>query len=92
MNTFKTFDKNGNGTISKDELYEGYKEIYGNKMTEDELQAEVDKIMEKLDIDKSGQVDYTEWAVGTINKVDALTTEKLQKAFSLFDKVIYIHR
>jgi hypothetical protein len=34
-------------------------------------------------------VDYTEWAVGTINKVDALTTEKLQKAFSLFDKVSY---
>jgi calcium-dependent protein kinase len=54
MNTFKTFDKNGNGTISKDELYEGYKEIYGNKMTPDELQAEVDEIMEKLDIDKSG--------------------------------------
>jgi Ca2+-binding EF-hand superfamily protein len=54
--------------ISKEELYEGYKEIYGKQMTEDELLKEVDNIMEKLDIDKSGQVDYTEWAVGTINK------------------------
>jgi calcium-dependent protein kinase len=68
LNTFKAFDKNGNGTISREELYEGYKEIYGKQMTEDELVKEVDNIMEKLDIDKSGQVDYTEWAVGTINK------------------------
>ena len=68
LNTFKAFDKNGNGTISREELYEGYKEIYGNTMTPDELQKEVDDIMDRLDIDKSGQVDYTEWAVGTSNK------------------------
>jgi len=37
VNTFKAFDKNGNGTISKDELYEGYKEIYGNKLSPEEL-------------------------------------------------------
>lgn len=28
--------------------------------------------MEKLDIDKSGMIDYTEWAVGTIDKKVAL--------------------
>jgi calcium-dependent protein kinase len=73
LNTFKTFDKNGNGTISRDELLEGYKEIYGNKMTEEEIVKEVNEIMDKLDIDKSGNVDYTEWAVGTIDKKDILS-------------------
>ena len=73
LNTFKTFDKNGNGTISKEELVEGYKEIYGTKMTIEEINKEVNDIMEKLDIDKSGNVDYTEWAVGTIDKKDILS-------------------
>jgi Ca2+-binding EF-hand superfamily protein len=30
---FKLFDKNGNGSISKDELLEGYKEMYKNRLT-----------------------------------------------------------
>ena len=77
LNTFKTFDKNGNGTISKDEMIEGYKEIYGNKMSIEEITKEVNDIMEKLDIDKSGNVDYTEWAVGTIDKKDMLSFSKL---------------
>ena len=77
MNTFKTFDKNGNGTVSKEELFEGYKEIYGNKMSMEEINKEVNEIMEKLDIDKSGNVDYTEWAVGTIDKKDILSFNKL---------------
>ncbi len=52
---------------------EGYKEIYGNKMSNEEIYKEVNDIMEKLDIDKSGNVDYTEWAVGTIDKKDILS-------------------
>jgi Ca2+-binding EF-hand superfamily protein len=42
LNTFKTFDKNGNGTISREEMYEGYKEIYGSKLTNEEIIKEVD--------------------------------------------------
>jgi hypothetical protein len=46
-------------------------------MTLDEINKEVNDIMEKLDIDKSGNVDYTEWAVGTIDKKDMLSFTKL---------------
>mmetsp|Transcript_7685 Transcript_7685/g.5784 ORF Transcript_7685/g.5784 Transcript_7685/m.5784 type:complete len:145 (+) Transcript_7685:1150-1584(+) len=67
-------------------MLEGYREIYAGKMTEEELKKEVDEIMARLDIDRSGNIDYTEWAVGTINKADVLSTEKLKKAFNLFDK------
>ena len=37
-------------------------------MTDEEIKAEVEKIMINIDIDGSGMIDYTEWAVGTINK------------------------
>lgn len=30
IKTFKSFDKNGNGTISKEELIEGFKGVYGS--------------------------------------------------------------
>ncbi len=35
--TFKAIDLDGNGNISKDELFEGYKRLYAEKMTEDEI-------------------------------------------------------
>jgi len=31
IQTFKKFDINGNGTISKDELLEGFKELYKDR-------------------------------------------------------------
>ena len=37
-------------------------------MTEQEIKKIVDDAMIKLDIDKSGMIDYSEWAIGTINK------------------------
>ena len=43
--------------------------------------------MGRIDIDGSGMIDYSEWAVGTINKKNILTQGKLKKAFQLFDKV-----
>jgi calcium-dependent protein kinase len=45
----------------------------------------VDDIWNKIDMDGSGTIDYTEWAVGTINKANVLTKQKLKKAFDMFD-------
>jgi Ca2+-binding EF-hand superfamily protein len=36
-------------------------------------------------VDGSGQVDYTEWALGTSNKDMLFTEPKLKQAFALFD-------
>jgi calcium-dependent protein kinase len=45
----------------------------------------VDDIWNKIDMDGSGTIDYTEWAVGTINKANIITKQKLKKAFDMFD-------
>jgi calcium-dependent protein kinase len=45
----------------------------------------VDDIWNKIDMDGSGTIDYTEWAVGTINKANVITKQKLKKAFDMFD-------
>lgn len=68
MNTFKSIDKDSNGTISKDELLKGYMEIYKGKMLEYEIIKEVEGIWDKVDLDKNGKIDYSEWEIATINK------------------------
>ena len=77
---FKVLDTNNDGMLSKYELTIGYQPIYGNDAAD-----EVEKIFEKVDIDGSGQIDYSEWVVATIKKENLLTKEKLQDAFNLFD-------
>jgi calcium-dependent protein kinase len=39
-----------------------------------------------VDIDGSGEIDYSEWLVATVNKKNLISDEKLRNAFSFFDK------
>ena len=73
MSTFRAIDRDGNGTISKDELLKGYMELYKGKMKDSEIIEEVEAIWEKMDLDKNGKIDYSEWEIGTINKKNVLT-------------------
>lgn len=56
-------------------------------MDEKEVIAEAEKLFAQADADGSGEIDYSEWAVATINKRSVLTEAKLRGAFELFDKV-----
>ena len=84
--TFKAFDKNSDGKISKEELIDGYKTMYKN-MDQAEIIAEAEKVFKMADQDGSGEIDYSEWAVATINKRSILQEDKLRGAFNMFDKV-----
>ena len=46
----------------------------------------MEKIFERVDLDGSGYIDYSEWVVATINKKKLLSPEKLKAAFVLFDR------
>jgi calcium-dependent protein kinase len=52
----------------------------------DLAEEEVDRIMKIADSDGSGEIDYSEWVVATMDKRKLLTNEKLEAAFNLFDK------
>jgi len=60
---FKILDTNNDGMISKAELTVGLELIYGKNAVN-----EVDQIFDKIDIDGSGMIDYSEWVVATIDK------------------------
>jgi len=37
LSQFQAFDKNGDGVLTKEEIYEGYKKLYGEAITEAEV-------------------------------------------------------
>ncbi|KAL7676755.1 hypothetical protein ACOME3_003004 [Neoechinorhynchus agilis] len=53
---FKIFDKDNNGLISKQELLEAM-EAFGGNLSRNEI----DEIFRKIDTDKSGDIDFTEF-------------------------------
>ncbi|CDW88681.1 protein kinase domain containing protein [Stylonychia lemnae] len=79
---FKSFDKNNDGVLSKEELINGYNLLYGSL---DRAILEVESILAQVDINKNGTIDYSEFLSATMQSTELLTNDKLQAAFNLFD-------
>lgn len=79
---FRAMDVNGDGKLSKDEIKGGFGEYFGRSLND----AEVDEMFDKVDADKSGAIDYSEFVVATMNEKNLLSNNKLQSAFKMFDK------
>jgi len=79
---FRAMDTNGDGKLSKEEIKNGYAEYFGRTLND----QEVDEMYDKVDTDKSGAIDYSEFVVATMNEKNLLSNNKLQTAFKMFDK------
>jgi calcium-dependent protein kinase len=79
---FSSLDKNGDGKLSKDELLLGFTDIMGATAAEEE----VDRIMNLVDTDQNGWIDYSEFVMATLDKKNLLSDERLETAFRIFDK------
>ena len=47
---------------------------------------DIEEMFDKVDLDKSGFIDYSEFVIASMNEKELLTNEKLQAAFKMFDK------
>jgi len=81
---FDMFDKEGNGTISADELYDAFKNM-GNEFTMEQL----NDMIKELDQNGSGEIDFEEF-IGLVKKVndseEVDEEEAVIRAFRTFDK------
>ena len=80
-NIYNKIDKNCDWKITKSELYNAYK-IAGIPMTHEKIE----KIINSMDFDRNGNVDYEEFIRMCMPKERLFTEENLENAFSLFDK------
>ena len=76
-NQFLALDLNHDGHLSFEEFASVFK---GEKTSE-----EIKEIMDSIDIDKSGCIDYTEFLASTLDESIYLQEEKLINAFNAFD-------
>lgn len=100
---FTLLDRDGNGTLTKDELIEGYLRVFPLR---EQAEAEAKKIIEEVDSNNSGKIDFTgsqpstgfhgpltlfcdrvEFIVAAMNKEKLLSRQKIEQAFKLFDLV-----
>lgn len=71
--------------LTPEELLEGYKKLY---KSEERAKAEVKYIMENVDSDNNGCIDYSEFLMAMANKKKILSKENVKRAFDLFDTVV----
>lgn len=76
--TFQALDKDGDGSITIDELQRGFGHVENSKTL---LQ-----LLKGADTDNSGSIDYTEFLAATIDAKTFMKQDYLRTAFNMFDK------
>jgi calcium-dependent protein kinase len=84
MASFKALDRDGDGKITKEELYNGFSKIYSH-LKEEDLRKEVDRAFSRADLDGDGFIDFSEWQISCVNKEQIMKKERLIEAFKHFD-------
>lgn len=77
LESFIKLDKNKDGYITYKELRKGL----GDGYTEEQVK----EIMESVDTDKNGAIDYNEFVAATLDGEIAKNIKKLEMAFKYFD-------
>jgi calcium-dependent protein kinase len=82
LTIFKQFDQDHDGILTLDEIREGFKEFLGEQML---FEGELTKIMEQIDLNRNGLIEYSEFVAAASNFYQLMTEKHLKQAFDLFD-------
>ena len=82
---FNLIDKNGDGRISREELFNGL-QPYKKDLSDEELRKQVDTIFTNIDTDHNNYIEYEEFVRAAIDKDHFLSVNFIQFSFNYFDK------
>lgn len=78
---FRDLDTNGNGRLTSDELMDGLHKVFGV----DQTTVDGKVVMESMDVDKDGKIDYTEFLAAVVNHEKLLNEDTLKAVFKVLD-------
>lgn len=79
---FRAMDVDSDGKLSRSEIKKGYKEHFGKAISD----KEIEQIFSRVDSDLSGEIDYSEFVMATMNEKNLASQNRLESAFKAFDK------
>jgi calcium-dependent protein kinase len=79
---FKAMDENGDGVLSKQEMLDGYRKVFGETFDEEQ----VSEIFKKVDTDDNGCIDYHEFLLASMKDESIFSKQNLKEAFNYLDK------
>ncbi|KAM3132738.1 hypothetical protein pb186bvf_015166 [Paramecium bursaria] len=81
QSSFMAMDRNQDGLLSKTELISAYADILNKEEADQKVQA----ILESVDINLSGQVDYSEFIMAASNLEKVTSIQHIKQAFQMLD-------
>lgn len=78
---FKKMDTNHDGVLSQDELKQGFAQ-----MGLSNPQKEAERILNEIDLDQNGFIEFSEWVTASIDKKQMIESKRLIAAFNMFDR------
>lgn len=78
---FNAIDTNQDGRLSKEEVKAVYAAYFGRTLRD----KEVDEIFERVDQERLGYLEYSEFVVAAMNETDLFSNNKVKHAFDMFD-------
>lgn len=79
---YKHLDSDGKGKLTEEQLGYCWEKIFGSSLPGEELR----KMMLRVDTDKSGFIEYSEFIVAAMDRRKLLSAERLDSVFSTFDR------
>ena len=78
---FIVFDESGSGKLTKEQLIKGLNIV----LPKEEAEKEVNRLMNIIDVDGNGFIEYEEFLRAGLNKERIITKENLETSFKLYD-------
>lgn len=86
---FQQLDKDKNGVLTRDEMRNGFGNICMFELLQDHVHNkdgdDFQLVMDRLDLDGDGRIDYNEFMQAAINHQALLNKENIAQMFKLFD-------
>ena len=79
---FRAMDVDCDGKLSREEIKHSWNEHFGQDLGKEELET----IFQQVDSDESGEIDYSEFVMATMNARNLVSEKRLEAAFRAFDK------
>jgi len=84
MKVFEELDEDKDGLLIKEEVLKGFQKY--NIVSELTEQNGIDEIINRIDRNKNGSIDYSEFVIATVNRKKLLAKSNLEATFKLIDK------